>query len=418
MRLTTLTLGFSVLTAASASVLPSDPFTGRRDLDALFAGQTQPQLPTNLTNAQLGSSYQSQCSVASSAVGQNTIQADIAGATTNWQLINTQMALTKAFDVPICSAPTPSIGPAWASITQTWINILWTSRTTALNTAAYATEFTTEIMPLVANLTGPIPISLSQEVLANYSAMANSLEAAAQATANAFTGLTNSLDAFYALDAECLAIIKANPSKYPPILRRQASQITTLQAQIAVYNTELSALGAAIKTTALGTSTGVGLFPQFAPGVLVPGLSALAEDATAYNTIAANLATAQSQLRQAMARLALSDQLTENMSQQVESFTSIWNAVRSDCDEVSQYIGYAEAFSFIPQVFWATMNNVTCVYETMAIGLQNYANGIASSGIPPSRRDLGGSTDFAATLHSDVQALVSVARSRAKTHQH
>lgn len=91
MRPTTLTLGFSVLTAASASVLPSDPSAGRRDLDALFARQTQPQLPTNLTNAQLGSSYQSQCSVASSAVGQNTIQADIAGATTNWQLINVRL---------------------------------------------------------------------------------------------------------------------------------------------------------------------------------------------------------------------------------------------------------------------------------------------------------------------------------------
>jgi hypothetical protein len=52
---------------------------------------------------------------------------------------------------------------------QNWTNILWASRTTASNTAAYCTEFTTVIMPFVANLTTPVPASLSVEVLSQYS---------------------------------------------------------------------------------------------------------------------------------------------------------------------------------------------------------------------------------------------------------
>jgi hypothetical protein len=70
---------------------------------------------------------------------------------------------------------------------------------------------------------------------------------------------------------------------------------------------------------------------------------------------------------------------------------------------------------------------VNCVYDTLTTALQDvsglllichcpnvtpqYAIGIENSGIPPpTKRDL---SDFPATLHADVEALVAAARAKA-----
>ncbi|KAJ7645159.1 hypothetical protein DFH06DRAFT_1477014 [Mycena polygramma] len=423
MRLSTLPLVLSIFFVASARVLTSQPLAVRQGLKLR---QTQLPTPTNLTNPQRGISYLSQCRAATSGVGQTAIQIDIAGAKSNWEWINIKIQIMTNVILPAYSVVAPDLAPKFSAITQSWINILWASRATAMNTAAYATEFTAQIMPLVADLTGHgLPPILSQEALANFSGMATSLETAARSTSDAFTTLTNSLDAF---NTELVRVIKDNPGTVPIILR-QESEIARLQAEIATYDTELSALGTAIGATALGSSSGVAGFPQFAPSVLVPGLAALGSDVTAYNALAANLANAKSQLQDALSTQAFGDELTQSMSQQVGSFTSVWNAVINDCTEVADFLvdagGIVRIFvspssppcvlnSAQPQVLWATLNNVDCLYEAMATGLENYANAIENAGIPSaSKRDLGGSANFAATLHADVQALVSDARAKA-----
>ncbi|KAJ7311689.1 hypothetical protein DFH08DRAFT_897430 [Mycena albidolilacea] len=452
MRLSILPFVLSVLTAVSASSLSSYPFAARRDLVDLLARQDQVPIPQNLTNAQLEAAYQAQCGATTTAIGQATIQADIANATANSLAISAtfQDILNK---LTLIDSENLNGGkqfaPTWKTIAQNWTNILWASRTTASNTAAYCSEFTTVIMPFVANLTGPIPISLSAEVLAEYKGarilpyrgstlanglqMADSLGSAAQATADAFTGLNNSIGAFTATFQN---FALAQQSADQQSIDQLNSEIKSLQAKIAAYNVQITALAIALGATALGTAAGVALFPAFAPFIILFGLAAITGEATAFGVIQHERSDAQSQLNADQSQLAQFqrqlDQITaanstlhsislaaQTMGQQLGGFTAIWNAVKSDCDEVSQYLTTASTFDTgpikIPQIFWATTNKVDCVYEALTTGLQDYAIGITNSGLPPpsSRRALGGPANFADTLHADVQALVASARAKA-----
>ncbi|KAJ7433886.1 hypothetical protein B0H11DRAFT_566963 [Mycena galericulata] len=433
MRFTALSIALVSLTVTSASFIASPPLAARRELNTLLVRQDQVPIPTNLTNAQLETSYASQCSAINTATGQSAIQADIQAATSNSLAISQtfQAILNKLTFIDSENLNSGVLfAPTWSAMAQNWTNILWASRTTASNTAAYCTEFTTVIMPFVANLTGPIPPSLSVEVLDQYAAMAESLGAAAQATSEAFTALNNSINSFTFTFQNFAVKQKAADQQ---TIDQLNGDIAALQAQISVYNTELSALAAAIGVTALGTVSGVALFPEFAPFIIGFGIAAIAGEAAAYGVLETDRGNAMSKLNQDQAQVAtLQNELaeiaaanstlysidvaTQTMGSQLGGFTAIWNAVVSDCTAVAQYLTDANSAldRAIPQIFWATTNNVNCVYQSMATGLEDYAIGIANSGLPSptSRRALGGPADFAAKLHADVLALVAGARAK------
>ncbi|KAJ7624358.1 hypothetical protein FB45DRAFT_1030514 [Roridomyces roridus] len=374
----------------------------RQHLD-LAARQTQPQPPTGLNNTDLEKSFQSLCSTSSSATGQNAIQADIKFATTVWQLLSEGLLLGQ-LNLGPCSGPTPSMQGAYNSMIQSWNNVLASSQATA---------------------TGNIPTPLSQQVLANYSAMANSLEASAQATSQQFTDVMNTFNAFLDLTGECAAIMRANPGKYPiGFFRRQTqagSQYAALQTQISgfIYHDAVGA-GCCNQDNGFGNEPAVSLFSQFAPAVLRisgTGSGRCGRPNRLYHRRKQPEPYAQSQLQNALIQLGMSDQMTQSMSAQVQSFSSIWSAVRSDCEEIAQYITFAEPLAEIPQAFWATLTGVTCVYESMATGMQKYATGLASSGFPKAKRaSKDESANFADQLHAEVQALVSSAREQARNY--
>ncbi|KAJ7645158.1 hypothetical protein DFH06DRAFT_1212579 [Mycena polygramma] len=432
MRLTRFATTLSALTAASASVLTSHPLSLRRDTNVLFARQDQVPIPTNLTTSQRESAYKAQCASVTSAVGQSAIQGDIANATSNSLAISAsfQSILNKLNLIDSENLNGGKLfAPTWSAIAQNWTNILWASRTTASNTAAYCTEFTTVIMPFVANLSGPIPTSLSVQVLNQYIAMADSLGDAAQTTSEAFTALNNSINAFTATFQN---FALAQQTADQQMIDQLNGEIKTLQAKIVVYNTQLTALAAALGVTTLGTLGAVWLFPEFAPFIIGIGLAAIVGEATAYGVLENDRSKAQSQLDGDQNQVAmLQNQLaqissanstlysitvaTQTMGQQLDGFTSIWNAVKSDCTMVAQFLEEASGFIAVPMIYWATTNNVNCLYQGITIGLQDYAIGITNSGIPPpSKRDLGGPADFAATLHADVQALIASALAKVR----
>ncbi|KAJ6560532.1 hypothetical protein DFH09DRAFT_1161227 [Mycena vulgaris] len=434
MKFSTFPLVLSGLAVACASILTHHPLAARRELNTLLSRQDQVPIPTNLTNAQLESGYSAVCSATNSATGQNAIQADIQSATAN------SLAISQTFQSILNKLTTidsqnlnggAKFAPKWQVISQNWTNILWASRTTASNTAAYCTEFTTVIMPFVANLTGPIPASLSVEVLSEYSDMASDLADAAQATSESFTTLNNSINAFTSSFQTFAIQQKAADQNQIDALN---GDIARLQAEIATFNRDISAIAAAMGVTIFGTLAGVTFFPEFAPFIIGFGLFAVAGEAAAWGVLQHELNDAKAQLSSDQLQInSLENQLAQiaaanatlhtievsaqTMGQQLSGFSAIWNAVRSDCVEVSQYLKTANTplARAIPQIFWGTINNVHCLYEGIAIGLEDYAIGIGSSGLPPpTKRALGGPANFASTLHADVQALVEAARIKAQ----
>ncbi|KAJ7458874.1 hypothetical protein FB451DRAFT_1406058 [Mycena latifolia] len=359
MRLSTFTIALSGLIVASASVLTNHPLAVRRELKDLLARQSdQVPIPTNLTSAQLETSYAAQCSAVNSAVGQSAIQADIQAATSN------SLAISQTFQdilnkLTFIDSENLNGGvlfaPTWQAIAQNWTNILWASRTTASNTAAYCTEFTTVIMPFVANLTGPIPADLSVEVLTQYSAMADSLGDAAQATSEAFTALNNSINAFTATFQNFAIKQQATDQN---MIDQLNGDIARLQAEIARYNTDISAIAAAMGVTLFGTLAGVTFFPEYAPFIIGIGLFTIAGEAAAWGVLEHELNDAKSQLSQDQIQIAALqkdlDEIaaanstlhsieasTQTMGQQLTGFSAIWSAVKSDCTSVSAYLEFA-----------------------------------------------------------------------------
>ncbi|KAJ7758698.1 hypothetical protein B0H16DRAFT_1820800 [Mycena metata] len=408
----------------------------RRDPNALFSRQDS---QTSFNNSQIESSYAAVCNATNSAVGKSSIQADIQAATTD------SLAISQSFQ-DILNKLTfidsenlnngVTFAPTWRAIAQNWTNILWASRTTASNTAAYCTEFTTVIMPFTANLLGPVPASLSIEVLDQYSNMSTSLADAAQATSQAFTDIINSMNAFTSTFQNFAAKQEDADQK---MIAQLKGDIASLQAQIASYNTKIAAVSVLLGLTVLGTVEAVSAFPVFGGFIALAGLLAAAGEATALGILVHQRSNAESQLISDQSQVtALQNQLdqiaaanstlngiaasTQTMGQQIKGFSDIWNAVRSDCTAVSSYLttlgnlttspGVLPPLSVLaPMVFWQTANNVDS-----NPGIQ-YAIGITNSGIPPpTKRGLGGPDDFAATLHANVQELVASALAKAEAY--
>ncbi|KAF7366040.1 hypothetical protein MVEN_00480200 [Mycena venus] len=408
-------LVLTVATVVSGSVLSSYPVGLGRDLKDLLARQDQVRIPSNLTDAQLESSYAATCGATNSALGQSAIQADIQAATSNSLAISQtfQDILNKLtfIDSESLNPGAPPFAPRWKDIAQNWTNILWASRTTASNTAAYCTEFTTVIMPFVANLTGPIPADLSVQVLNEYSDMANDLADAAQATAQAFVTLNNSINAFTATFQTFALQQQASDQN---MIEQLNGDIARLKVDIARYNTDLAVIAGAMGLTLFGTLGGIVAFPEFAPFIMLFGVLAIAGEATAFGILQNELNDARSQLsgdesklaslqRELAAIAAANSTLhsieasTQTMGQQLTGFSAIWGAVKSDCTSVGEYLKLANSplSRRIPQIFWGTLNNVHCVYEGVAIGLEDYAIGITNSGLPPpTKRGLGGPREF------------------------
>ncbi|KAJ6529388.1 hypothetical protein B0H19DRAFT_1083131 [Mycena capillaripes] len=437
MRLFAFPLVLSAGTVVAGGTL-SDYSPGlRRDLNALLSRQdVQVPIPTNLNNSQMESSYAAVCNASNSAVGKSTIQADIQAATSNSLAISVGLAFLQSFQnilnkLTFIDSENLNNGvtfaPKWQAIAQNWTNILWASRTTASNTVAYCTEFTTVIMPFTANRLGPVPASLSIEVLTQYSELADSLGDAAQATSEAFTELINSMNAFTST-FQTFALKQQAADQQ--MIDQLNSDIASLKAQIASFNIKIAVISAALGVTVLGTAAGVTAFPLLSPFIALAGLLAAAGEATALGILEHDLSNAKSQLTQDQNQVtALQNQLvqiaaanstlhsiaatTQTMGQQIMGFSAIWAAVKNDCTIVSSYLN-----TLAPQIFWATANNVDCLYEGIAIGLEDYAIGIANSGLPPpTKRGFGGPADFATTLHANVQELVASARAKAEAYR-
>ncbi|KAJ7679623.1 hypothetical protein B0H17DRAFT_1139150 [Mycena rosella] len=240
---------------ASASVLTSYQLAAHRAPIGLLARQEQIPIPTSLTNNQSETSYAAQCSAVNSATGQQAILNDIGAVTSNSIALDTQFQniLNKLtlIDTENLNGGV-RFAPTWSALAQDWTNILWASRTTATNTAAYCTEFTNVIMPFVANISTPIPISLSVELLAQFSEMATTLEAEAQTTSTAFMSLNNSMNAFTPTFSTFAMSQRTTANTTAVMLM---AEIINLQIQIAEYDTTISRLATAVGATAVKPQT-------------------------------------------------------------------------------------------------------------------------------------------------------------------
>ncbi|KAJ7439413.1 hypothetical protein B0H11DRAFT_2355960 [Mycena galericulata] len=436
MRFLSFALSLPFLRFVSGTSFESPPFYQRRDLyDALPRQEPQDPLTPfpNLTNAQLEVAYAAQCNAINSAVGQQQVQADIQNATTAALAID---SLFTQIGVQLAGIDAQNLnngnyfGPEWDGINKQWNNLLGLSRTTARNTAAYCNEFTTSIMPMVANLTEPIPLNLSVEMLENYSAacplpiMAEDLALEAQDTSEAFTGLNNSINAFI-FTFRTFAVAKKSGDQ--AAIDKLNANIATLQAQIKSYNEDMKSVGIAMGATVLAARAVIWLFPLSSGIVFEAAVLALALETVSMGILFGLRSSAESQLASQQEQLTtLQGQLSaiasanstlytttlaaDHLMGQLSGFNSIWNAVVSDCTEVAEYITTANTplARNIPLIFWATINNVDCLYQALAVALDNYALGITNS--ENLKRE---ESDFPAKLHTNVEALVSSVRAKA-----
>ncbi|KAJ7270538.1 hypothetical protein C8J57DRAFT_1716576 [Mycena rebaudengoi] len=429
MKSSTFAALFSTLSVASATYLESDILAFRGPNHNLFRRQNGSQPTSNLTNPQLVVAYQAQCAAATSATGQAAIQADIGNATNN------AIAITQSFTeiyakLLVIDSENLNCGklfaPTWNSINQNWTDILWASRTMASNTAAYCNEFTTTIMPLVTNFTAPIPVGISVEVLQNYSAMADTLASQAQNTSEAFSAIIDALTDFTAT----FQLFAVNQSSVDQgALDTLTSDVIALKASIKTYNKLIILDGVEIATTAVITVATMAVLPGFSVFIIAAAATALDFEIKDLKAVISKRDAAQATLDQDTPQIvSLTNELeliaqanytlgniqnsTSVMEDQLDAFTDIWNAVKSDCESVIEYIQFLN--TTIPEVYWATQNNVNCVYESLEVALIDYATGITNSGIPPpnSKRELV-SDDFSAQLHADTAALVAVALAKA-----
>ncbi|KAJ6599533.1 hypothetical protein B0H10DRAFT_1959055 [Mycena sp. CBHHK59/15] len=450
MKPSTFSVLLSTLAVASASYLTSDSLPrGGPNQRRITPPNGPPQIPllTNLTNAQLETAYAAQCAAVNSATGQSQILADIGNTTVNSIAIDVcpSFTLLSLFPAHVSQESFSQIyaqlllidsqnlnngaffAPTWNAINQNWTNILWASRTIASNTAAYCTEFTTTVMPFVANLTGPIPTNISVEVLKSYSDMADDLAAEAEATSEAFTDIINAMTDFTATFSRFAAEEDAMDQQMLDFL---LDNIASLKQEIIQYNIEIVEAEILMGVTVFGSVVCMLLFPEAAPFIFLAGIAALGIEAAEWANLQNERTAALSFLDQNITQAAvLTNELAEiaqanytlsqiqnsanAMGMQLQGFSAIWAAVKSDCNSVAEYITVLNStIATIPQIFWSTENNIHCVYESVATALTDYAIGISDSGIPPptSKRAL---EKFPAKLHADTQALVAAARAKA-----
>ncbi|KAE9394526.1 hypothetical protein BT96DRAFT_1022490 [Gymnopus androsaceus JB14] len=326
---------------------------------------------------------------------------------------------------------TQKFAPTWNELEQQWTNILWGSRTTASNTlaVAYCTEFVTVIKPFIANLLGPAPPTTSVEVLQQYIAEAQSLETTAQATAESFTLLQGNLTTFVATFQKFAT--KQQAQDITEI--DQFMDIKSLNTQIDTLNNEIAGVGAALGATIFIDVAVLGLFPEAAPLIVGFGVLAVAGEAIAFGILETELnndykqmTSDQSQISnlqanlqaisQANSTLASIKNQTATLTTQLGAFDAIWNAVVNDATQVISFLNMASNQTTIPLIFWATINNADCYYQAMATALNNYADGIADSGIPaPTQRcSLEPFVIDHAALHATAMRIISEGKAMAK----
>ncbi|KAJ6492386.1 hypothetical protein DFH09DRAFT_1104868 [Mycena vulgaris] len=268
----------STLAVVSASYLEGDLFLRRGPNYDLFTRQnqngSQPVL-SNLIKAQLETAYAATCNATTSATGQSQILEDIQNTTANAVAIDVSPNSTLHAPFPLmCNLEIvqSDLGktdghPLGES--QQWAGFRRRGRQSTRHPARWQPtqppiEFTTAIMPLVADLTGPIPTNISVEVLANYGAMAGALAAEAKATSRAFTSIINNMnDSPKQGDSDQQLIDSLN------------ANITALMGQIQQYDTYIALWAGGVDITAFASVSLMAVLPVAAPFFIVAGYVAL-----------------------------------------------------------------------------------------------------------------------------------------------
>ncbi|KAJ6511213.1 hypothetical protein DFH09DRAFT_1333870 [Mycena vulgaris] len=398
MRFSTFALTLALLTVSSATPLSGPPLHGRQDARRPLTRQNdQVPFPSNPTEAQFEAAYAAVCNETNSAVSQKVLRGDMEEfgssailSNAMFKLIGTQLA---AIDEQKLNNGT-LFAPKWAEITQEWTNILWASQATALNTAAYCTHFTKDIMPLVVNLSTPIPTdagtTMAGAVLANYSAMAAHLETEAQSMSDAFTVLRNSITAFTQTFRSFAVNEKAVDQMMIDSLE---ANIAILRAQIDGDNIKLAQLGVALALTIVGAPVASAIWTFWFKRIITAGVLAIvgevvelknifdqqSSDVGQVNTALIQIHALQAQLPAISAASYSLEMITttaESIGKQLMGFNDLWNAVRSDGVAVQSYLKTLSSNSTLarqPAIYWGTRNKVPCTYEAIASALNIFS---------------------------------------------
>ncbi|KAF8151101.1 hypothetical protein K438DRAFT_2084868, partial [Mycena galopus ATCC 62051] len=245
-----------------------------------------------------------------SAIGHSDIQPYFHAFTSN------SLAITKMFqdifdELTHYSTQGDPFAPKWQPILQNLTNVLAASRNTASDIAAYCTKVTTATLPVSADLT-TIPNTLSVDVLTEYITMADSLGVRAQATSDAFTELSNSVNAFMSM------------------FNKPQSRTISVNSTYVGSKNNLQAFGA------------------------IRALDAKRQ---------ANMTACQH---------AVAPVSGVNSNSQSMAFSAIWNAVKSDLTSLSSFLKMTnEPFARkYPQIFWQTLNNVNGSCTAIAEGVK------------------------------------------------
>ncbi|KAF8877305.1 hypothetical protein CPB84DRAFT_1752190 [Gymnopilus junonius] len=262
---------------------------------------------------------------------------------------------------------------AWGNIVNAFVRIIDLSTNTATNVAAYATDFTENVIPYIANQTdnGAIPLDNAIQTIQGFIAEAGTLQSSALATAQSFSNFQTNLSVF---SGTFQAFARSVNMMDNLTIDGLENDIKSLNITVQSLDTQIAGIAKEIDATAIASVAVLSIFPIFGElGVRRPDelinqrkerdQRKITSDESSIKTLEAHDALI------IQANEAINDvkELSLDTTFRIGAFDAIWAAVVDDCRQVIDYLNDAAE---IPLVLWSTLNNVACYYQSLADALQ------------------------------------------------
>jgi len=341
--------------------------------------------------------YDNMINATISGTGQQLIQNDIQNLTANtlsilstFNSIAAQLAVIDSQNLT-----TTNFSGSWAALQKQFITHLADSRDAASNVSAFCQELSVTIAPFVLNVIPglpPVPPSNATDILNAVIAEAGDLKSTALLVSQDFGTLVTNMVIFTSTFA---AFADSEQSINIQLIQLRAD-LNSLNMDIAILQTEISAIAIALGLTIFGTPTLAVIFPEFAPFILAAGAIVTAGEFAALGVLESQLSAKQQDVSNDQAEIALLTRELQEIAQanstlatisnntiptvalQLNSFEAIWNAVDADLVRLIAFVNTAKNIPYI--AYEVLTMDVSPLYSGLSAAMLAYASGIQNGG--------------------------------------